>query len=176
MIGRELSAEFDFFGAKYVHHSGNEFYPPKVNPLREPTSPPWRRKPATGISLNRPPLRIGLTPIEHPNGAMAEPIASPYVEFQFCRGVQSGRGACNLFEFLTIASLALSCDASDGFCVRVPAGGNIRNIVVTGVRSTAVCLRNESTSEQFLRLLPNSKGWRVELGPDIRQCHNPLVS
>jgi len=69
-----------------------------------------------------------------------------------------------LFEFLTIASLALSCDSSDGFCVREPAGGNIRNIVVTGVRSTAVCLRNESTSEQFLRLLPNSKGWRVELG------------
>jgi len=98
------------------------------------------------------------------------------LNFQFCRGVQSGRGAYNLFEFLTIASLALSCDASDGFCVRVPAGGNIRNIVVTGVRSTAVGLRNESTSEQFLRLLPNSKGWRVELGPDIRQCHNPLVS
>jgi hypothetical protein len=25
----KVVAEFDFFGAKYVHHSGNEFYPPK---------------------------------------------------------------------------------------------------------------------------------------------------
>jgi hypothetical protein len=29
---------------------------------------------------------IGITPINHPNGAMAEPTAGPYVEFQFCCG------------------------------------------------------------------------------------------
>jgi hypothetical protein len=36
-----------------VRRTGNELYPPDVNPLREPTSPPWRRNP-NGISLNRP--------------------------------------------------------------------------------------------------------------------------
>ena len=75
-----------------------------------------------------------------------------------------------MFEFLTIAALASGCDPSAGFCVRVPAGGKISNIVVTGVQSTDVCLRNEAGNQQFLRLSPNPGGWRVEIGPGIREC------
>jgi hypothetical protein len=81
-----------------------------------------------------------------------------------------------LFEFLTIASLAFGCDSSLGFCVRVPAGGKISNIAVVGVQSTDVCLKNEGRNQQFLRLLPHSQGWRVELGPDIRGCQDTPVS
>ena len=33
------------------------------------------------------PLWIGVTPIKHPNEAMAETVASPYVELQFSCGV-----------------------------------------------------------------------------------------
>ena len=81
-----------------------------------------------------------------------------------------------MFEFLTVASLAFSCDPSLGFCVRVPAGEKISNIAVVGVQSTDVCLKNEGRNEQFLRLLPNSQGWRVELGPDIRRCQDTPIS
>jgi len=80
-----------------------------------------------------------------------------------------------MFEFLTITSLAFSCDPSLGFCVRVSAGEKISNIAVVGVQSTAVCLKNEGTTDQFLRLSPNSQGWRVELGPDIRRCQDAPV-
>jgi hypothetical protein len=81
-----------------------------------------------------------------------------------------------LFEFLTIAALASGCDPSIGFCVRVPAGGKISNIVVVGVQSTDVCLKNEAGHQQFLRLLPNPQGWRVEIGPGIRECQNTPTS
>jgi hypothetical protein len=75
-----------------------------------------------------------------------------------------------LFEFLTIASLAFGCDPSTGFCVRVPAGMRISNIGVVGVQSTGVCLKNDTASQQYLKLLPNLQGWRVEIAPGIREC------
>jgi hypothetical protein len=81
-----------------------------------------------------------------------------------------------MFEFFTIAALAVGCDPSIGLCVRVPAGGKISNIVVVGVHSTDVCLKNETGDQQFLRLLPNSQDWRVEIGPGIRECRDTPTS
>ena len=81
-----------------------------------------------------------------------------------------------MFEFLTIASLAFGCDPSIGFCVRVPAGGRISNIAVIGVQSTEVCLKNETGNQQFLRLVQNSQGWRVETSPGIRECQETPTS
>jgi hypothetical protein len=81
-----------------------------------------------------------------------------------------------MFEFLTIASLAFSCDPSLGFCVELPAGGKIKDIVVIGVQSTHVCLLNEGRSEQFLRLVQNPQGWLVQHGPNIRSCSQTPAS
>jgi hypothetical protein len=81
-----------------------------------------------------------------------------------------------MFEFLIVASLALSCNSSLGFCVQVPAGTKITHIGVTGVSSTEVCVSNEGTTLQFLRLSANSRGWLVEHGPSIRGCFEVPVS